>query len=163
MKVALLFNQRPLDVSVGPDDTFEEYDSLKTVGHIADALRLLDIQVQPVLADRDLPSRLEDVRFDFAFNIAEGPLDLTGSGRRCREAIPASICEMLGLPYTGSDPLTLAATLDKSVARRLVSPEVPVARAVLLEYAADAQGTRHVRLTERGRLVGNEVFEQFLP
>ena len=139
MKVALLFNQRPADLAVGPDDAFEEYDSLETVEYIADALRLLNIQVQPVLADRDLPSRLDDVQFDFALNIAEGPLDLTGSGRRCREAIPAAVCEMLGLPYTGSDPLTLAATLDKAIARRIVSPEVPVARAVLIEDAADAE------------------------
>src|SRR5262249_37636654 len=60
---------------------------------------------------------------DFAFNIAEG------EGRRCREAVPAAVCELLGIPYTFSDPLTLAATLDKSVARRIVSPDVPVARA----------------------------------
>ena len=32
-----------------------------------------------------------------------------------------AVLEMLGIPYTGSDPLTLAATLDKDVARRLVA------------------------------------------
>ena len=31
-----------------------------------------------------------------------------------------AVLEMLGIPYSGSDPLTLAATLDKDVARRLV-------------------------------------------
>ncbi len=39
--------------------------------------------------------------------------------------------------------LTLAITLDKAAARRLVSPEVPVARAILLEgapIAADMRG-----------------------
>jgi D-alanine-D-alanine ligase len=60
-----------------------------------------------------------------------------GAGRRCREAVPAAICEFLGLPVTGSDALTLAATLDKAVARRIVSPEVPVARGVLVEGPAD--------------------------
>ena len=65
------------------------------------------------------------------FNIAEG------AGRRCREAVPAAICEFLGLPVPGSDALTLAATLDKAVARRIVSPEVPVARGVLVESSAD--------------------------
>ena len=38
---------------------------------------------------------------------------------------------------TGSDALTLATTLDKAVARRIVSPDVPVARGVLVEGPAD--------------------------
>jgi D-alanine-D-alanine ligase len=80
-----------------------------------------------VAADRRLPWRLEDGRYDFAFNIAEG------TGRRCRESIPAAVCELLGVPFTGSDSLTLALTLDKALARRVVSPEVPVAPAVLLD------------------------------
>ena len=40
--------------------------------------------------------------YGFAFNIAEG------FGRRCREAVPAAVCELMGVPYTGSDALTLA-------------------------------------------------------
>ena len=40
---------------------------------------------------------------------------------------------MLGLPFTGSDALTLGLTLDKALARRVVSPEVPVAPGVLLD------------------------------
>ncbi|MBI4905990.1 MAG: D-alanine--D-alanine ligase [Acidobacteria bacterium] len=71
-------------------------------------------------ATRDLVARL-DGHFDFVFNIAEGV------GRRCREAVPAAVCELLGLPYTGSDPVTLGITLDKELARRVVSPDVPVA------------------------------------
>ena len=31
-----------------------------------------------------------------------------------------AVLEMLGIPYSGSDPLTLAASLDKEVAKRLV-------------------------------------------
>jgi D-alanine-D-alanine ligase len=91
------------------------------------------VTVEPVPADRRLPSQLEEGRFDFAFNIAEGPIALPGRARRCREALPAAVCELLGLPFTGSDVLTLALTLDKALARRVVSPEVPVAPCVLLE------------------------------
>ena len=82
-------------------------------------------------ADRRLPWRLEEGRYDFAFNIAEG------TGRRCRESVPAAVCELLGVPFTGSDSLTLALTLDKALARRAVSPEVPVAPAVLLDAEDD--------------------------
>jgi D-alanine-D-alanine ligase len=56
-----------------------------------------------------------------------------GQGRRCREAIPAAVCELLGVPFTGPDALTLGMTLDKNIAKRVVAPDVPVARGVLIE------------------------------
>ena len=57
---------------------------------------------------RELLERLLADPPDFVFNFAEGQ----GIGR-CREARVPAVLEMLGIPYTGSDPLTLAATLDK--------------------------------------------------
>ena len=128
MKVALLHNARPDSIPEGhPDDDFEEYDTAETIASIVAALSRLPIDVEPLEADRTLPWRLEAGGYDFAFNIAEG------RGRRCREGMSAAVCELLGIPFTGSDMLTLAVTLDKAAARRLVSPEIPVARAVLLE------------------------------
>jgi D-alanine-D-alanine ligase len=128
MKVALLHNARPVSIAEGlPDDAFEEFDSAETIAAVAAALRLLPISLDLLEADRTLPGRLEAGGYDFVFNIAEG------RGRRCREGIPAAICELLSIPFTGSDMLTLAIALDKAAARRLVSPEVPVARAVLVE------------------------------
>ena len=132
MRVALLYNARSVQVaSDAPDDAFEEYDSAETVGSIARALRRLGVVVEPVQADRELPWRLREGRYDFVFNIAEG------EGRRCREAIPVAVCELLGIPFTGSDALTLAITLDKFMARRVVSPDVPVAHGVLIETEED--------------------------
>ena len=132
MKIALLYNARPDCAATSfPDDAFEEYDSAETIQSITNALRGLGVTVEPVLADRGLPWRLEEGRYDFAFNIAEG------EGRRCREAVPAAVCELLGVPFTGSDALTLAVTLDKAIARRVVSPDVPVARGVLVMRADD--------------------------
>ncbi len=75
---------------------------------------------------RDFLARVLADPPDFVFNIAEGE----GVGR-CREArVPAAL-EMLGIPYSGSDPLTLAASLDKEdrpIARRRSgrAVEVPV-------------------------------------
>ncbi|OLE52419.1 MAG: hypothetical protein AUG51_18120 [Acidobacteria bacterium 13_1_20CM_3_53_8] len=137
MRVALLYNARPVEaISNVPDDAFEEYDSLETVESIAGALRQLGVEVMAVEADGELPWRLREGGFDFAFNIAEGV------GRRCREAIPVAVCELLGIPFTGSDALTLAITLDKFVARRVVSPDVPVARGLLVEREADESELR---------------------
>jgi D-alanine-D-alanine ligase len=132
MRVALLYNPKPDTVPPGtPDDAFEEYDRAATISAIARAIEALDISVEAVVADRQLAQRLGDGGFDMAFNIAEG------TGRRCRAAVPAAVCELLGIPSTGSDALTLALTLDKAAARRMVSPDVPVARAVLVECPGD--------------------------
>lgn len=131
MRVAILYNPRPDCGSGALDDAFEEYDDPATIAAISDALAGMGVDPAPVAADADFPWRLKQGGFDFVFNIAEG------AGGRCREAVPAAICEFLGLPFTGSDALTLAATLDKAVARRMVSPDVPVARGVLFEDAAD--------------------------
>ena len=126
LKVALLFNRRPLDRNGLPDDAFEEFDPPETIDALASTLAGFG-EITPVPADRDLARRLSEGEFDFAFNVAEG------FGRRCREAHAAAVCEMLGVPYTHSDPLTLALTLDKMLARRVVSPDVPVTRAVLVD------------------------------
>jgi D-alanine-D-alanine ligase len=130
MRVAILYNPRP-DDSGARDDAFEEYDEPETIVAITKALAEMGVEPTPVTADAEFPWRLKQGGFDFVFNIAEG------AGRRCREAVPAAICEFLGLPVTGSDALTLAATLDKAVARRIVSPDVPVARGVLVEGPSD--------------------------
>lgn len=140
MKIALLYNHRPDCAAVAfPDDAFEEYDSDETIQSIANALRGLGVTVEPVLADRGLPWRLEEGRYDFAFNIAEG------EGRRCREAVPAAVCELLGVPFTGSDALTLAVTLDKAIARRVVSPDVPIARGILVTRAEEEAALETLR------------------
>jgi len=140
VKVALLHNARPAAVPAAvPDDAFEEYDSAATLSSIADALRRMAIEVVPVVADARLPWSLSDGRFDFVFNMAEG------EGRRCREAVPAAVCELLGLPFTGSDAVTLGITLDKALAKRVVSPDVPVPGGVVVDSAGDEEGLRSLR------------------
>jgi len=131
-KVALLYNARPRGVRSGqPDDLYEEFDSEETIGSIREALQELVGRVVPIEADRSLPRRLAAGGFDFAFNFAEG------TGRRCREAIPAAVCELLGVPFSGSDLLTLGLTLDKDMTRRVVASEMRVPRAVLVQREAD--------------------------
>jgi D-alanine-D-alanine ligase len=140
MRVAILHNLRPQEIPAGvPNDAFEEYDAAETVTAIAGALHGLGVDTEAIIADRSMARRLEEGRFDFVFNIAEG------SGRRCREAVPAAVCELLGIPFTGSDALTLAVTLDKAMARRVVSPDVPVAKGVLVEHGCDEQELESLR------------------
>jgi D-alanine-D-alanine ligase len=98
-----------------PDDFQEEFDSPVTIEGIAQVLRGLGHEVVKLGDGRELLERLLRDPPDFVFNLAEGH----GIGR-CREARVPAVLEMLGIPYTGSDPLTLAVTLDKDCAKRLV-------------------------------------------
>ena len=118
MRVGLAYNVKPADPPEHlPEDAFEEYDSEATVGHICDALRGLGHDVHRLPAGARFVDALRDARPDIVFNIAEG------EGGRCREAHVPAVLEMLGVRYVGSDPLTLAVTLDKPVAKKLVSYE----------------------------------------
>jgi D-alanine-D-alanine ligase len=111
-----------------PDDWQEEFDSPVTVTAIAAALQRRGHRVRELGDGRQLLEQLLADPPDLVFNIAEGE----GVGRSREARVPA-VCEMLGIPCTGSDPLALAAALDKDVARRLVaSAGVPVPRAVVL-------------------------------
>jgi len=67
---------------------------------------------------------------DLVFNFAEG----TGISRSREARVPA-LCEMLGIPYTGSDPLALAVCLDKDLTRKLVKAAgVPVPDGLTMSF-----------------------------
>jgi D-alanine-D-alanine ligase len=118
VRVGLAYNVKPADPPEHlPEDAFEEYDSEATVGHICDALSRLGHDVRRIPAGGGFIDALRESPVDIVFNIAEG------EGGRCREAHVPAVLEMLGLPYVGSDPLTLSVTLDKPVAKKLVAHE----------------------------------------
>ncbi|MCB9610897.1 MAG: D-alanine--D-alanine ligase [Sandaracinus sp.] len=101
-----------------PDDALEEYDSVETVKAIAEALEAVGHRTQLVGGGRDFARRMLDQAGsapNLVFNIAEG------WGTRSREAHVPSFLEMIGVPYTHSDPLTLALSLDKGLAKRVVA------------------------------------------
>jgi D-alanine-D-alanine ligase len=98
-----------------PDDWQEEFDSPATIEAIARVLTDLGHEVEMLGDGRELLERLLADPPDFVFNMAEGQ-----GVSRSREARVPAVLEMLGIPYTGSDPLTLAVTLDKDCAKRLV-------------------------------------------
>jgi len=92
-----------------------EFDSLSTIEAIESAIVDLGHQVERVGNGKRLCFALvAGRRWDLVFNIAEG---VRG---RSREAQVPALLEMYDIPYTFSDPLVCAATLDKAVAKRLV-------------------------------------------
>ena len=102
----------------GAEDALEEYDSRETIELIAFCLATREHSVVMLGGGRDFLSNILRQKVDIVFNIAEGR-----GNHRSREAQVPSILEMLGMPYTGSDPLCLATCLDKSLAKKLVSLE----------------------------------------
>jgi D-alanine-D-alanine ligase len=116
-----------------PDDLQEEFDSPITIESIAQVLRDLGHTVHKLGDGPEMLKRLLADPPDFVFNFAEGQ----GVGRSREARVPA-VLEMLGIPYSGSDPLTLAATLDKDCAKRLVSTAgVSVPRGALIQLDDD--------------------------
>ncbi len=96
-------------------DAEAEFDSVETVEAIATALREAGLDVQVLAADRDLPEKLLKEEIGFVFNIAEG------IGGRDREAQIPAVLSLLGIPYSGSDALTMSVTLDKALCKRVAA------------------------------------------
>src|SRR2546427_3475700 len=130
MRIGITYDLKADAPPVGvPDDFQEEFDSPATIESLAMVLRGLGHEVEKLGDGRELLERLLAQPPDFVFNFAEGQ----GIGRSREARVPA-VLEMLGIPYTGSDPLTLAVTLDKDCAKRLVaSAGVPVPFGVLVQ------------------------------
>lgn len=97
-----------------PPDMLAECDSDETIAAVESVLRERN-DVFPIESDERAYVRLQTVRPDLVFNIAER---LHGPNRESH--IP-TVCEILDIPYTGSDPLTLGMCLDKSRAKEVLS------------------------------------------
>ena len=99
----------------GPLDKTAELDCTQTIHVLRDAIASHGHEVVLIEADEDAYGRLRTSGVDLVFNIAEG---VRGEDREAQ--IPAML-EMLGIPYTGSGPLSLALCLHKAKTKELLS------------------------------------------
>ena len=95
-------------------DTYAEWDTEDTILAVKAALELHH-EASLIEANEDSYQSLLQSKPNIVFNIAEG---LRGPSRESQ--IPV-ILEMLDIPYTGSDPLTLGICLDKSRTKEILS------------------------------------------
>ncbi len=95
-------------------DTFAEWDDESTIAAVEAALSHAG-EVIRLEANRDLPVKLREARPDIVFNLAEG------MGGASRESFVPAFCEFWGIPYTGSDPLSLGICLDKARAKEALN------------------------------------------
>jgi D-alanine-D-alanine ligase len=116
LRIALCYDLKSDYLAAGllPKDVME-FDEEETVAAIEGGLRQLGQRPERVGRGVELARRLAaGERWDLVFNIAEG---VRG---RSREAQVPAVCELFDQPYTFSDPLTCALTLDKALAKRLM-------------------------------------------
>lgn len=113
-----------------PPDLLAEYDTEETISAVATALSRR-YRVSRVEADNRAYDRLRRLRPDLVFNISEG---FCGPNRESQIPI---LCEILGLPYTGSDALTLGICLDKARTKEILAyNRIPTARFLVMEPGA---------------------------
>lgn len=100
-----------------PHDANAEFDLPLTVEELASAIESLGFKVERIGNVYNLLKGLDNLGVDVVFNIAEG------FGNRNRESQVPVILETKGIPYVGSDGLTLGLTLDKILTKKIFITE----------------------------------------
>lgn len=120
------------------EETVAELDKPETIQAIETTLRELGYRTDRIGSLPNLMERLcRGDRWDLVFNITEG---LYGYGRESQ--VPA-LLDAYRIPYTFSDPLTLAVTLHKATAKRIVRDQgVPTPDFVVVDTLDDARQIR---------------------
>lgn len=96
-----------------PEDQWDDLDSEKTVMALVEAVRAGGYESEFFEGDKELFKVLPKYKPDICFNICEGHFG------NSREALVPAILELLKIPYTGSNVLTLALALDKPMTKRI--------------------------------------------
>ena len=115
------------------EDTYAEWDDESTIAAIEAALSKAGDVIR-LEADFDFPARLRAANPDIVFNFAEGV------GGPSRESHVPAFCEFWGIPYTGSDPLTLGICLDKARTKEtLMHHGIPTPEFQVVECPSDVR------------------------
>src|SRR3972149_10848456 len=114
MNVGFCFNLKKPQGESSSDDIYAEWDDEETIAAVRSSLAC-NHRVIPIEADEEAFEKFRKLRPDIVFNMAEGMYGIS------REAQIPAMLDMLRIPYTGSDPLTLALCLDKALAKQVLS------------------------------------------
>lgn len=116
MHIGLTYDLRCEYLAAGySEEETAEFDRPDTIEALEDALRQLGHTADRIGNARALVARLAlGDRWDLVFNIAEGLYGIA------REAQVPAILDVYQIPYTFSDPLIMALSLDKGLAKVVV-------------------------------------------
>lgn len=134
MKIGLTFDLRSwyLDRGYSMDET-AEFDKQETVDALAEAIRKMGHETEPVgNAFQLIEALAAGKRWDLVFNIAEG---LYGDGR---ESVVPAILDQYRIPYVFSGPVIMGISLNKHMAKLVVAEAgVPVSPGCLVNTPDD--------------------------
>lgn len=103
-----------------PSDANAEFDHPTTVDIIVAGIESNGFRVKKIGNAASLLSQIDNLGVDIVFNISEGY-----TGRNRESQVPV-LLEMAGIPFVGSDALTLGLTLDKIMAKKIfISEGIP--------------------------------------
>ena len=108
MKVGILYNVVEA-VERGLDSDKQSDNEVLDIQQLVRAALQEDHDVIPLKVRRTIFTQLDKESFDIIFNLCEGYM-----GKVQGESWMAGFLELLGIPYTGSDPFTLSLCLDKA-------------------------------------------------
>ncbi|MFH0806887.1 MAG: ATP-grasp domain-containing protein [Elusimicrobiota bacterium] len=98
-----------------PPDKYAEFDSEETIQEITSALKTSGHNIIRIGNTKKLVENLhKGEKWDLVFNICEGV-----KGRN-RESQAPAIFELYDIPYSGSDAASMALTLDKTLAKKIL-------------------------------------------
>ena len=96
-------------------DKYAEWDDEETISAVEAAIKKAGHEVIRIEADENAYEKLKSLKPDIVFNMAEG------FGGASRESHIPAILEMLNIPYTASDPITIGNCHDKSRCKEILT------------------------------------------
>jgi D-alanine-D-alanine ligase len=139
MRIGLTYDLRDVYLARGfNEDEVAEFESGETIEALRQTFAALGHEPVDIGHVQDLTRRIvAGERWDLVFNIAEG---VRGVGREAQ--VPA-ILEAFEIPYTFSDPLTLAICLHKGITKQIVRDAgIPTPDFSVVERLADVERVR---------------------
>jgi len=130
-----------LEIKEGePVDLNAEFDTPETVNFIKAAVEAIGYKLVSIGNINNLLRMLPDLKTDIILNICEG------FGSRNREAYVPILLEMLGIPYIGSDGLTMSIALDKIMTKKILIAEgIPTPRYIGIDKLDDLINLDHMK------------------
>jgi D-alanine-D-alanine ligase len=123
-----------------PPDANAEFDHPSTIDVIAGAIEANGFKVVRIGNVTGLLEKIDSLKVDIVFNISEGLI-----GRNRESQVPI-LLEMAGIPFVGSDALTLGLTLDKVMAKKIFIAEgIPTPKFFEVKTAEELQNMNHFK------------------
>lgn len=122
-----------------PEDLNAEFDFDEIVNRVKLAIESCGHKVVSIGNVKKLLSMLPELEVDIVFNICEG------IGSRNREAQVPVILDTFGIPYIGSDGLTMSVALDKIMTKKILMAEgIPTPRYLGINTMDDLLNLDHM-------------------